>query len=244
MQIYGLIFIFDYNRIRQRRRTTLERVFALSLSCLLLFCQLAFAGQPSGSAYLDGSNSKIGVLLCHGRGHYPTWDVVDPLRRGIHEQLGYHTLSLQMPAEDKNWEEYADDFPEAYQTIQQGINFLRNEKGVTQIYLMGHSMGSRMATAFLSNHPNVKVNGFIGVGIRNGGDNPLNSNDNLHSVSIPVVDIYGDGGNGKDARHAEARSDMVSTHYQQVLIDGADHLFTGKEDKMITTVVNWLKAQK
>jgi dienelactone hydrolase len=209
----------------------------------LLVSGQVYAGKPSGSAYLDGGDSTFGMILCHGRGHHPTWDVVDPLRKGVHEQLGYHTLSLQMPAEKKNWKKYAADFPEAYDTIQQGIDYLRNEKGVTTIYLMGHSMGSRMATAFLANHPEAKIDGFIGVGIRNGGDDPLNSNMNLRSVSIPVVDIYGDGGDGKDAKHAEYRSDMVSDRYEQIFIPGADHRFNGDEDEMVSAVVNWLKSQ-
>lgn len=222
----------------------LKIVFTFLIPFILVSCQPGSTNKLADAVYLDGGNSKVAIILCHGRGHGPTWNVVEPLRKGIHEQLGYHTLSLQMPADDKDWEDYAYDFPEAYQTIQQGIDFLRNEKGVTHIYLMGHSMGSRMATAFLAYHPDARVNGFIGVGVRNGGDDPLNSNDNLRSVSIPVVDIYGDGGYGKDARHAEARSDMVSDRYQQVFIENADHLFMGLEDKMVTAIVNWLKAQK
>ena len=222
---------------------TVYRIAAL-LVFLLPVTQIVFAGQPSRSAYLDGGDSKVGMILCHGRGHHPKWSVVDPLRKGVHEHLGYHTLSLQMPADKKNWKKYADDFPEAYQTIQEGIDFLRNERGVTSVYLMGHSMGSRMATAFIVNHPDVEVDGFIGVGIRNGGPDPLNSNDNLRSISIPVIDIYGNGGDAKDFHHAEARSDMVSDRYKQVFISGADHLFRGDEDKMVDAVVQWLKDQQ
>jgi len=55
--------------------------------------------MPS-NAYLDGGQSTVGVILCHGRGEYPTWRVVNPLRKGIHKQLGYHTLSLQMPTDE------------------------------------------------------------------------------------------------------------------------------------------------
>ena len=213
------------------------------LFVFLLTSYSALAGKPGGSAYLDGGDAKVGVVLCHGRGQHPTWLVVDPLRKGIHKELGYHTLSLQMPAENKNWREYAEDFPEAYKRIQAGIDFLRKEKGVEKIYLMGHSMGSRMATAFLAEHPNSGVAGFIGAGIRNGGDDPLDSDANLRIVNLPVLDVYGDGGNGKDADHASDRSDMVSDRYKQVLISGANHKFTAHEDELVKVVVNWLRGQ-
>ena len=201
-----------------------------------------WARKPGGSAYLDGGDSNIGVILCHGRAQNATWYVVNPLRKGIHKKLGYHTLSLQMPAQDKSWLEYLADFPDAYREIQKGIDFLRREKGVKMIYLMGHSMGSRMATAFLAEHPDSGIAGFIGVGVRNGGGYPLDSNENLRSVSIPVLDVYGDGGDGKDERHAETRSNMVSEKYRQVLIPGASHWFNRHEEKLVEAVVQWLVA--
>ncbi len=196
------------------------------------------------NAFLDGGNSKVGVVLCHGRGHYPTWLVVDPLRKGIHKQLGYHTLSIQMPTGSVNWRKYADFFPDAYTRIQAAIDVLRKEKGVETIYLMGHSMGTRMATAFIEKFPDAGVAGFIGVGTRNGGNYPLDSDENLRGISIPVLDVYGDGGDGKDAQHANRRSDMVSARYTQVLIPGANHKFTQHDKEMVDAVVKWLRKQE
>ena len=195
------------------------------------------------NAYLDGGSSKVGVILCHGRGHGPTWLVVDPLRKEINKELGYHTLSIQMPTGDVNWRKYADFFPDAYKRIQAAIDVLRNEKGVEKIYIMGHSMGSRMATAFMSENPDAGLAGFIGVGVRNRGSYPLDSDENLRGVKLPVVDIYGDGGDAKDAAHAEDRSDMVSKTYQQVFIPGANHKFIGHETEMVKAAVDWLKQQ-
>jgi len=209
-----------------------------------LACSPAFADAPSCSAYLDGGVSKVGVILCHGRGQHPTWKVVDPLRKGINEKLGYHTLSLQMPAEKKNWKAYADDFPLAHREISDGIVFLRDEKNVETIYLMGHSMGSRMATSYLLSSPRAPIAGFIGVGIRNGGGKPLDSNKNLRQIALPVVDIYGDGGDGRDMAHAAARSDMVSDRYHQVLIPGANHTFDDHEEEMVKAVIHWLSERQ
>ena len=201
------------------------------------------AGPPAGSAYLDGGASKVAVILCHGRAQHPRGKVVDPLRREIHKQLGYHTLSLQLPGKGKDWEKYAEEFPRAYGEIQAGIDFLRKEKGVTKIYLMGHSMGSRMATAFLVEYPDSGVAGFIGVGTKNGGMAPLDSNRNLRKIKIPVLDVYGNGGDGQDKIEAEARADMVSERYKQILIPNADHVFDTGEEGMVKAVVDWLAKQ-
>ena len=221
------------------------RITAFVMAAALCVSPLTFASQPSGSAYLDGGASKIGVILCHGRGQHPAWKVVDPLRKGIHAKLGYHTLSLQMPAGKKKFEAYAADFPRAHAEIEAGIAFLRNEKKVERIYLMGHSMGSRMATSFLASNLKAPIAGFVGVGTRNGGvGKPLDSNANLREVSIPVVDIYGDGGDGVDQQHARARSDMVSERYSQVLVPGANHTFDGHENEMTKAAIDWLSKMK
>lgn len=195
------------------------------------------------NAYLEGKNSNVGVILCHGRGHYPTWLVVNPLRKGIHEKLGYHTLSIQMPTGNVNWREYEAFFPDAHKRITAAMHYLRETKNVDTIYLMGHSMGTRMVTSYLADNPDADVAGFIGVGTRNGGGRPLDSKANLANIDIPVVDIYGDGGNAKDARHANARSHLVDDNYQQILIPGANHKFTAHESELVDVTVSWLKQQ-
>lgn len=220
------------------------RYKAMYLGIVLLICSNPLvAAIPPGSVYLDGKGSNHALILCHGRGKNPTWKVVNPLRNGVHANLGWHTLSLQMPAEDKNWEKYADDFPLAYEAIKQGIEFLRKEKGVTRIYLMGHSMGSRMASAFMAEDPDAPINGLIVAGIRNNGDYPLDGKQNLERVDIPVLDIWG-GGDSKDYAAAKERRPLVSATYTQVEIPGANHKFDGYDAELITAVINWLQAQQ
>jgi pimeloyl-ACP methyl ester carboxylesterase len=217
---------------------------AMFFGVMLLICShQAQAASPPGSAYLDGNGSSHGLILCHGRGKYPTWKVVNPLRKGVHANLGWHTLSLQMPAEDKNWKKYADDFPAAFETIKQGIAFLRNQKGITTIYLMGHSMGSRMASAFVAENLDSAINGLIVAGIRNNGGYPLDGKQNLERVSVPVLDIWG-GGDSKDYDAAKEREELVSATYTQVEISGANHKFDGDDDEFVTAVVSWLKAHQ
>ena len=219
----------------------------LALGLFLPGCQVNSAKTSASNlpsqVELDGNGSKVGVVLCHGRGKHPKWLVVNPLRKGIHEQLGYHTLSIQMPTSSDSWDGYAVLFPDAYRRIQAAIDYLRNEKGVQKVYLMGHSMGSRMAAAFLVEHPEADVAGFIGVGMRGNGDPPLDAESSLRKVRLPVLDVYGDGGDGEDAVHAASRKSMISDLYQQAFIRGAGHKFKGYENDLVKAVVAWLKQQ-
>ncbi|MEE8482726.1 MAG: hypothetical protein V3S12_05180, partial [Acidiferrobacterales bacterium] len=107
------------------------------------------------------------------------------------------------------------------------------------------SMGSRMATAFLAEYPNAGIDGFIGVGIHSGGEDPMDSEQNLRVISLPVLDVYGNKGDGIDYYQADSRSDMVSRRYKQVVINGADHQFNRRkhEKEMVQVVVEWLRAK-
>ena len=210
---------------------------------LPIFCNATETNPPKG-IYLDGDDSKIAVILCPGRGEKAENMVTHPLREAIHEELGYHTLMLELPQSlEMYWREHIHNFPEAYRRIQAAIDYYKKVKNVEKVYLMGHSMGSRMATGFIAEFPDAGVAGFIGVGIRSGGRQPLDSNKNLKEINIPVVDIFGDGGDGKDAKHALPRKRMVSDRYTQVLISGANHKFTQHRKEMTNAVVSWLRKQ-
>jgi len=215
-------------------------ITSLFLLIILPSTNPAIADSPLGSVYLDGGDNKFALILCHGRGKHPKWKVVNPLRKSVHKRLGWHTLSLQMPASDKKFSAYADDFPKAYQTIKQAISFLKKEKGVQKIYLMGHSMGSRMASAFVATHPEQAVNGLIVAGIRNSGHPPLDGKQNLKKIKIPVLDIWGDGGD-KDRNSAYDREELISDIYKQVTIADANHKFRGHEKKFVAEVIKWLQ---
>lgn len=72
-----------------------------AIMCLVGFAwfflgALVYADMPKGE-YLEGRDSKVGVILAHGQGLDPDSQVVGPLRRTINNELGFHTLSLQMP---------------------------------------------------------------------------------------------------------------------------------------------------
>lgn len=111
-------------------------------------------------AFLAAKDSTTAVILSHGRGKHTRWKVVEPLRKAIHQQLNLHTLSLQMPVDAGNWKGYQYLFPQAFETIDQSIQYLKQHHDVAKIYLIGHSMGSRMAAAYLAAKPAEHISGF------------------------------------------------------------------------------------
>jgi pimeloyl-ACP methyl ester carboxylesterase len=207
---------------------------------------VVYAEMPKGE-YLEGKDSKVGVILAHGQGKGPDSNVVGPLRKSINKELGFHTLSLQMPvlsgtkSPDK-FLEYGRTFPDAYTAIQAGIDFLKKKKGVVRIYLMGYSMGGRMTTGFLAQNPDSGVIGYIGVGLLGGGQEPLNTNLNLKKIKLPVIDIYADS--NPDAKSAEFRKPFASERYTQVIISGAKHDYRGYDSQVAKIVISWLKQQE
>jgi predicted alpha/beta-hydrolase family hydrolase len=233
-----------------KRRKGMKRTenFVIQIIALVIFlvAGTVYAEMPKGE-YLEGKGSKVGVILAHGQGWDPDSHVVGPLRRVINKELGFHTLSLQMPIipgkrSPETFQEYASTFPDAYKTIQAAIDFLKKEKGVERVYLMGYSMGGRMTTAFLANHPDSGIVGYIGVGLVAGGEEPLNTNFNLRKVKIPVLDIYAE--NDQDAKFAQNRKSFVSERFKQVPIAGAKHDYKGYDKQIADAVIPWLQERE
>ena len=218
--------------------------------CRFLFAAIVFLlvtnvyAQPPGSELLQGKETTTAVVLAHGIGGGPDAKVVGPLRKAINKELGFCTLSLQMPVlPDKDFRAYAPAFPDAYKTIQAGIDYLTKEKGVKRIYIVGYSMGARMTSAFLAKQPHPAVVGFIGVGLLEGGGDPLDANQNIRRIRLPVIDVYADG-TPLDLRSANNRQSLVSDHYKQMRIEGAEHSFRGHDSQVAQVIIAWLKEQE
>lgn len=221
----------------------MKRILALMVMMALWISSLALAEMPKGE-YMEGKNSTTAVILAHGRALGPDSQVVGPLRVAINKELGYHTLSLQMPVLlSHNYLDYSKTFPDAYKVIQTAIDYLRAEKGVERIYLMGYSMGARMTTAFLVEKPSPMVVGYIGVGLLEGGGKPLDANQNLMSIRLPALDIYADN-TPLDLKSAKERHSLISNTFKQVRITGANHSFRGYDDQVVQTVIEWLKERE
>ena len=198
--------------------------------------------------------STDAAILLHGIGVHPDWDqVIRPLRSGLPE-LGWSTLSLQMPvlANDADYEEYAPLFKEVPARIEAGIKYLK-ENGAKRIVIISHSLGAAMGSYYLANNQPDLVSGFVGIGMSGGGKHT--GMDNivlLKSVDVPVLDLYGENDLDSVLDSANARKQSVENRKTsesnaksaQKMVPGADHFFDGQNEAIIDEVYRWLKELK
>ncbi len=186
------------------------------------------------------------VIVMHGIGIHPNWDqVVRPLRVEL-TTLGWTTLSIQMPvlANDAENDEYVPLFPEAIPRIDAAIEYL-DSKGIQTIYLVAHSLGSSMASYYLSKVTDTRVQGLVAIGMPGGAKNAdMNSVVTLRQFDLPVLDLFG----SEDIEHVLAHRDgkreaalsVANRDFVQIEIEGANHFFDDHDEQLINSVSSWL----
>ena len=196
----------------------------------------------------DVSKPKGGVIIMHGRGYHPDWkDVAHPLRIGLPE-LGWHTLSIQMPvlAKDAKYYDYVPLFPESFPRIESAIKFLK-EKNINNIVLIAHSCSVHMSMAWLEKTGGKNINAYIGMGmgatdLKQYMSKPFS----LDKLNIPVLDIYGSNDYRAVTKAAPARLKMIRatgvSQSDQRIINNADHYFTDRGDDLLKEINNWLNT--
>jgi len=193
---------------------------------------------------------KGAVILIHGRGAHPAWpDVIEPLRIRLSE-LGWVTLSLQMPvlANEADDKDYIPLMPEVPQRIQAGVDYLKN-RGIRNIVLSGHSTGATMASYYLANGMDHAVKGFV---ILSGGpgvpkDVRMDSLKNFTTMkNLKILDVYGSEDRDEIFKSVTDRQKLAgknqSSHYQSIRIMGADHFYRSKEDVLSDRLGQWLEG--
>lgn len=201
------------------------------------------------SIYTEPSTDKAvgGAIIMHGVGVHPNWtDVILPLRTQLPD-YGWHTLSLQMPilANDADVKDYVPLFSEIAPRIEAGIAFLKS-KGVTNIVLIGHSMGATMASYFMANNdrPEVKALVMVGATGLTFKDPDRDVIQSLKKISKPVMDLSGSEDMpdvlATQALKAETAKAVGNEQYYEVRIEGANHFLVGKEDELVEAVEEWI----
>jgi dienelactone hydrolase len=193
-------------------------------------------------------DSKGAVILLHGMGVHPAWpEVIEPLRM-ILPDYGWHTLSLQMPILNNEAEEkdYLPLFSEVPLRVQAGVDYLKRQ-GIRNIVVSGHSTGATMAAYYLvtNKDPVVKAFAILSGGSGIPGDIRANSLANFRKIKdINIVDIRG----GNDAEKVisaltlrkKIAPGIYGSRYQNLVIDGANHLYRDREDKLADQLNSYL----
>ncbi len=190
-----------------------------------------------------------GLILVHGMGAHPDWpEVIHPLRTRLPER-GWSTLSIQAPVlpNEAGFGAYAPLIAEAGPRIEAALAFFQ-ERDIKPVFLLGHSLGSLMAAAWVASWQETEeppLAGLVLIGMPTVETPPeLAAATYLRKIEIPVLDLYGSRDldrvrAGARLRRATARK-SGNEAYRQVEVLGAGHFFTGLEDELVRRIHGWL----
>ncbi|MDH5661251.1 MAG: alpha/beta hydrolase family protein [Gammaproteobacteria bacterium] len=202
------------------------------------------------SIYTENTTEKAlgGAIVLHGSGVHPNWDqVVRPLRSQLPDH-GWSTLSLQLPvlSNEAEYKDYIPLFKEVAPRINAGVKFLKS-KGIKNIVIVAHSLGSGMAGYYMGNNPDSSIRAFVAVGVsgvmykEDTGVSYLNA---LKKIKVPVLDIFGSNDLPQVLKGEKAKADTArkagNKNYTQIKITGANHFFDNKDDELVKRVRGWL----
>jgi len=200
--------------------------------------------------YTENTTEKAigGAIILHGSGVHPNWDqVIRPLRSQLPDH-GWSTLSIQLPvlSNEAEYKDYIPLFKEVAPRINAGVKFLKS-KGIQNIVIIGHSLGSGMAGYYMANNPDVSIRALVAVGVSGAmykENTAVGYLTSLKKIKVPVLDIFGSNDleivlKGEKAKAATARK-AGNKNYTQVKIIGANHFFDNKDDVLVKRVRGWL----
>jgi pimeloyl-ACP methyl ester carboxylesterase len=198
--------------------------------------QLAQANQHRFlGLYLRAANERGAVVIAHGRGWSPNYDLYGDLRVRLAD-AGYSTLSIQMPVLPGSAKigDYLPTFPDADERLAIAIAWLRG-KGARKLAIVSHSLGATMANHYLINVPAAPVDGWVFISIINGLED-------MFRIRIPVLDVYGSEDWDVTRFGADERGKQIVriANSRQVVIQNARHFYEGKRGELTQVVVDFL----
>lgn len=209
------------------------------------------SGHKFLSLYTAASNARTAILLVHGVGVHPDHGLTGILRGKLNE-LGYTTLSAQMPvakSEGATVEDYYPAlFPQAGERIATAARWLRS-KGYKRIVLVSHSMGAWMSNVYLRDTPDPPFAAWVTLGLtgRYWGASlisiPWLDIEWLPGrINLPILDVYGERDLAPVLKGARARAAALAhiDRAEQLTIAGADHHHTGKETELAQAIHRFL----
>lgn len=203
--------------------------------------EAVYLTQRSGhrflSLHLPASRPRGAVIVAHGRGWAPDYDLYGALRTRLAD-AGYSTLSIQLPVLPSTAKvgDYLPTFPDAAERYALAAAWLR-ARGHARIAIVSHSLGATMANHYLIRDAASPVGAWVFIGIINGLED-------MFRLRIPVFDVYGEHDwdvtrVGAGERLAQIRRIPGS---RQLMVPGAQHFFEGRHDELTKLVVDFLDS--
>jgi pimeloyl-ACP methyl ester carboxylesterase len=192
-------------------------------------------GHKFLTLYTEAEKPRGAIILAHGRGWSPDYELYGTLRTKLAEQ-GYTTLAVQLPVLGGGAKigDYIATYPDAIERFQLAAKYL-TDKGYKNVAIVSHSLGATMANQYLITVDQTPVKAWVFVGIINGLEE-------MFRIKIPVMDVFG----SKDweitqvgAYERKKQIDKVPGS-EQVKVPDALHFFEGREDELVGIVTGFL----
>ncbi len=205
----------------------------------LVVGEAVWIAQKNGHKFLslwtEAEKPRGAIILAHGRGWNPDFELYGVLRVKLAEQ-GYSTLSIQLPILGGGAKigDYIPTYPEAAERFHLAAEWLK-ARGFYNVSIVSHSLGATMANQYLINTADTYVKAWVFIGIINGLEE-------MFRIKIPVLDVYG----GKDwevtqvGAYERKRQILKIAGSRQVVVPDALHFFEQKEEELVEEIVGWL----
>jgi len=187
--------------------------------------------------YTRAANERGAVVIAHGRGWSPDYDLYGELRTRLAD-AGYSTLAIQMPVLSGTAKigDYLPTFTDSDERFALAVAWLRG-KGSRRVAIVSHSLGATMANHYLIHTQAPDVDAWVMISIINGLED-------MFRIKVPVLDVFGSNDwsvtrFGGDERLAQIRRIAGSG---QVVIAGAEHFFEGHRDELVQSIARFLDA--
>jgi alpha-beta hydrolase superfamily lysophospholipase len=218
-----------------------EKRWADDILPTLMIGRAEWLTQKSGhrflALYTEAKSPKGAVIIAHGRGWSPDFELYGTLRTRLAEE-GYTTLSIQLPVLPSTaiLGLYVPLYPDARERFQLAVDFLK-AKGHQNIGIVSHSLGATMANQYLIRTEDTSVKAWVFIGI-------LQGLEEMYRIKIPVLDVMGSDDWtvtmwGAPEREKQIRLNPGSA---QVIVPGAKHFFERREDELVKIVASFLDA--
>lgn len=185
--------------------------------------------------WTEAQNARGAIILGHGRGWNPDFELYGVLRVKLAEQ-GYSTLSIQLPVLGGGAKigDYIPTYIDAAERYDLSADWLK-AKGYKNIAIVSHSLGATMANQYLINAKRTDVKAWAFIGIINGLEE-------MFRIKIPVLDVYGSKDWEITQVGASERLKQISKiqRSRQVVVPDALHFFEKREDELVKVVIDFL----
>jgi pimeloyl-ACP methyl ester carboxylesterase len=236
--VFVVLFFLSFESFSQDYEK--EKRWADDILPTLMVGDAVWLQQKNGHKFLSlfidkKDKSKGAVIIAHGRGWSPDFELYGTLRTRLAEE-GYTTLSIQLPVLQSTaiLGLYVPLYPDARERFQLAVNFLK-ARGHKNIGIVSHSLGATMANQYLIRTEDTTVKAWVFIGI-------LQGLEEMYRIKVPTLDVYGSNDWTVTMWGAPEREKQLRDHpgSGQVMVPGAKHFFEGREDELVKIVAGFL----